>query len=154
MADTMADPVKAGRLMALVMDPRTLHVMSKCAMEPVMWDTWMRGITDWRKMGNAMARFMDPGMYMRWMMAPMNPAMMQPMTRAMDPALYGRWMTAMMNPVFYQPMFSMMDPNWYGPRIQWMMNPASFAPMWQMVPQTAVPPSTPSAPPPASSDGG
>jgi hypothetical protein len=123
MADTMADPARFSQLMRVVMDPRTVHVMSKCASEPVMWDTWMRGITDWQKMSRAMTRFMNPNMYMQWMMAPMQPAMWQPMTAMWDPNFYGRWMTAMMNPAFYQPAFAMMDPNWYAPRIQWLTTP-------------------------------
>ncbi|MDH3280499.1 MAG: hypothetical protein OEQ18_05150, partial [Gammaproteobacteria bacterium] len=46
MADVMADPTKFGQLMQIVMDPRVMHVMMKCSTEPVMWDTWMRGLTD------------------------------------------------------------------------------------------------------------
>jgi hypothetical protein len=37
------------------------------------------------------------------MMAPMNPAMYQPMMQMADPAYYTRWMNAMANPAFYQP---------------------------------------------------
>ena len=103
MADTLADPARFARLMSVVNDPRTIHVMTKCATEPVMWETWMNGMTDFNKMTRVMMRFMNPNMYMSWMMAPMNPAMYQPMMQFMDPAYYTRWMTAMMNPVFYQP---------------------------------------------------
>jgi hypothetical protein len=46
MAETMADPAKFMQLMAVVNDPRSIHVMTKCATEPVMWDTWMSGMTD------------------------------------------------------------------------------------------------------------
>jgi len=107
MTDTLADPARMAQLMAIVSDPRTIHVMSKCATEPVMWDTWMRGVTDWQGMMRAMMKFTNPAIYMNWMMAPMNPATYQPMMQMMQPNWYGRWMTAMMNPTFYQPMFSM-----------------------------------------------
>lgn len=130
MTDTLADPARMAQLMAIVSDPRTIHVMSKCATEPVMWDTWMRGVTDWQGMMRAMMKFTNPAIYMNWMMAPMNPATYQPMMQMMQPNWYGRWMTAMMNPTFYQPMFSMADPNWYMPRMAWMMNPSSFQPMF------------------------
>ena len=133
MAETMADPAKFAGLMSVVNDPRTIHVMSKCATEPVMWDTWMRGLTDFNKMSRAMTHFMNPNMYMSWMMAPMNPAMYQPMMQFMNPAYYTRWMTAMMNPTFYQPVMSMADPNWYTPRINWMMNPQSMQPFLGMM---------------------
>ncbi len=122
MAETMADPTKFMQLMSVVNDPRVIHVMTKCATEPVMWDTWMKGITDVNKMGRAMSYFMNPNMYMAWMMASMNPATYQPMFKMMDPNYYNRWMTAMMNPVFYSPITSLADPNWYTPRINWMMN--------------------------------
>ena len=133
MAEHMADPARFAQLMAVVNDPHTIHVMSKCATEPVMWDTWMRGMTDFNKMSRVMAHFMNPNMYMAWMMAPMNPAMYQPMMKMADPNYYNRWMTAMANPVFYQPMTSMMDPNWYTPRVNWMMNPQSMQPMYNMM---------------------
>ena len=133
MAETMADPAKFMQLMTVVNDPRTIHVMTKCATEPVMWDTWMSGMTDFNKMSRAMGHFMNPNMYMSWMMAPMNPAMYQPMMQMADPAYYTRWMNAMANPAFYQPVMSLADPNWYTPRINWMMNPQSMQPMFNMM---------------------
>ena len=133
MADTMADPAKFAKLMTVVNDPHTIHVMTKCATEPVMWDTWMRGMTDFNKMTRVMMRFMNPNMYFAWMMAPMNPAMYQPMMQFADPNYYTRWMTAMMNPVYYEPITSLMNPNWYVPRINWMMNPQSMQPMFNMM---------------------
>ena len=133
MAQTMADPAKFMNLMTVVNDPRTIHVMTRCATEPVMWDTWMSGMTDFDKMSRAMGYFMNPNMYMAWMMAPMNPATYQPMMQMADPQYYTRWMNAMMNPAFYQPMTSFADPNWYTPRINWMMNPQSMQPMFNMM---------------------
>ena len=103
--------------------------MMKCSTEPVMWDTWMHGLTDYDKLMRAAMRFMNPMVYMNWMMAPMNPAMYQPMMAFANPNYYMNWMNAAMNPTFYQPMFSMMDPNWYTPRLQWMTNPNSFQPL-------------------------
>lgn len=133
MAETMADPAKFAQLMTVVNDPRTIHVMTKCATEPVMWDTWMSGMTDFNKMSRAMGHFMNPNMYMQWMMAPMNPAMYQPMMQMADPGYYTRWMNALMNPAFYQPITSLADANWYTPRINWMMNPQSMQPMFNMM---------------------
>jgi uncharacterized membrane protein len=148
MAQHMADPAKFAQLMNVVNDPHTVHVMTKCATEPVMWDTWMRGMTDFNKMSRAMMRFMNPNMYMSWMMAPMNPAMYQPMMQMADPRYYNSWMTAIGNPVFYQPAMSLMDPNWYMPRFNWMMNPQSMQPMFNMMNMGgyAAPPATPAAP--------
>ena len=148
MAEHMADPARFAQLMAVVNDPHTIHVMTKCASEPVMWDTWMRGMTDFNKMSRAMMRFMNPNMYMSWMMAPMNPAMYQPMMQMADPHYFNRWMTALGNPVFYQPAMSLMDPNWYMPRFNWMMNPQSMQPMFNMMNMGsyAMPSAAPAAP--------
>jgi hypothetical protein len=137
MADTMVDPAKFAKLMQIVSDPRVMHVMMKCSTEPVMWDTWMRGLGDPVKMMNAGARFMNPMVYFNWMMAPMNPAMYAPMFQMMNPAYYTTWTNAMMNPTFYQPFFAWMDPNWYTPRIAWMTDPASYQPMFNMFSMTA-----------------
>ena len=133
MAATMADPMAFSQLMAVVNDPRTIHVMMKCASEPVMWDTWMAGMTDFNKMSRVMGHFMNPNPYFNWMMAPMNPAMYQPMMQMMTPQYYTRWSNAMMNPAFYQPITSMADPGWYSPRIGWMMNPQSWQPMFNVM---------------------
>jgi len=133
MAQTMADPAKFMQLMTVVNDPRTIHVMTRCATEPVMWDTWMSGMTDFNKMSRAMGHFMNPNMYMSWMMAPMNPAMYQPMMQMADPQYYTRWMNAVANPAFYQPITSLADPDWYTPRINWMMNPQSMQPMFSVM---------------------
>ncbi len=139
MADTMTDPATFAKLMQIVSDPRTMHVMTKCATEPVMWDTWMRGLTDFNKMGRAMARFMNPTMYFNWMMAPMNPQVYSSMFGMMDPNNMNKWLIASMNPAFYQPFFAPLNPNWYTPRLQWMMDPRSFQPMMNMLALPALP---------------
>jgi len=133
MADYMADPAQFFQLANVVNDPRTVHVMMKCGMEPVMWDTWVHGLSDYEKMARAMGKFMNPNVYMAWMMAPMNQQVWQPVMAMSDPNRYlVTWPQAMMNPQFYQPFMAPMDPNWYTPRIQWMMNPASFQPFFNM----------------------
>ncbi len=133
MADTIADPVKFMGLMAALNDPHTMHVMTKCASEPVMWDTWIKGMTDINKKSRVMTRFMNPNMYFNWMAASMNPATYQPFTKMSDPAYYNKWITALANPTFYQPMTQMADPNWYTPKIVWMTNPQSMQPFFNMM---------------------
>lgn len=133
MADTMADPSKFMKMMAAVNDPHTLHVMTKCAAEPVMWDTWVRNASDMNKMSRAMTRFMNPGMYFAWMSAAMNPATYEPMMKMSDPAYFNKWMIALGNPTFYEPVTSLADPNWYAPRFAWMANPQSMQPFFNMM---------------------
>ncbi|HEY5791094.1 MAG TPA: hypothetical protein VIX81_10745, partial [Gammaproteobacteria bacterium] len=116
MADTVADPARFFQLVNVVNDPRTIHVMMKCGMEPVMWDTWVHGLSDYEKMARVMGRFMNPNVYMAWMMAPMNQQVWQPVTAMADPNRYlVTWPQGMMNPQFYQPFLAPMDPNWYTP---------------------------------------
>lgn len=135
MADMMSQPQQFAQLMMVVNDPRTMHVMMKCSMEPVMWETWMRGLSDPAKMMRAASRFMNPQMYFNWSMAPMNPQMYAPMMAMMNPQYYMNWTNAMMNPAFYNPMMAMMDPNWYATRMNWAANPESYASMFNMMNQ-------------------
>ncbi len=132
MAETMNDPEKLAALSAVVNDPHTIHVMTSCATEPVMWDTWMRNGTDINKMAAAMTKMMNPVGMMKWMMAPMNPKIWQAMMAHMSPEKYTKWTVAMANPTFYQPVTNLADAKWYGPRINWMSDPKSFAPMFAM----------------------
>ncbi len=46
-----------------VNDPHTMHVMSKCATELVMWDIWMKSMTDFNKVSRVMTRMMNPTFY-------------------------------------------------------------------------------------------
>ena len=79
MAKTMSNPEKFMELMAVVNDPHTIHTMTKCATEPVMWDTWLSGMTDFNKMTRAMTMMMNLQVIMSWMAVPMNPKMYAPM---------------------------------------------------------------------------
>jgi hypothetical protein len=126
----MADPVKATRLMRIVSDPRTIHVMMKCSSEPVMWDTWMRGMTDINKMFRASLVFMNPMTYVNWMMAPFRPEVYSSMFGMVSPDNLNRWGDALVNPAFYQPMYEPLTSlNWYTPRLNWIIDPASYEPL-------------------------
>ncbi|KAA3631389.1 MAG: hypothetical protein DWQ08_04915 [Proteobacteria bacterium] len=126
----MADPVKATRLMRIVSDPRTMNIMMKCSTEPVMWDTWMRGMTDFEKMYRASLVFMNPMTYVNWMMAPFQPEVYGAMFGMISPENLARWGTALANPTFYQPMYEPLTSlDWYAPRLDWIIDPDSYAPL-------------------------
>ncbi len=134
MTATMADPVKTAKLMQIVADPRTMHIMMKCSTEPVMWDTWMRGMTDLNKMFRAGLVFMNPMTYFNWMMAPFQPEIYASMLGMVSPDNLGRWGTALVNPTFYQPMYEpLVSLDWYTPRLAWMVDPVSYAPMLNLI---------------------
>ncbi len=131
MAETMNDPERFFRLMEIVNDPRTIHVMMNCSLEPVMWDTWMRGLTDFPKLWNASVKLMNPQGMVKWMMAPMNPKIWGSMMRHMEPQRYVRWASAFTNEDFYKPLTSFLDTDWYEPRLAWFVDPQSYAPLYQ-----------------------
>ncbi len=131
MAETMNDPEKFFRLMEIVNDPRTIHVMMNCSLEPVMWDTWMRGLTDYPKLWRATVKLMKPEGMAKWMMAPMNPKIWASMMKHMEPERYVRWAVAFTDQDFYKPLTSFFDPDWYAPRLAWMVDADSYAPLYQ-----------------------
>ena len=129
MAETVNDPEKFFKLMEIINDPRTIHVMMNCSTEPVMWDTWMRGLTDGQKLMSAAVKMMRPDGMVKWMMSPMNPKIWLSMMQHMDPNRYTRWAVAMGNPDFYKPLTDFFDPQWYEPRLAWLGDPKSYAPL-------------------------
>lgn len=129
MAATVNDPEKFFALMAVVNDPHTIHVMASCASEPVMWDTWMTGGTDMNNWLAAMGNMMNPAGMMKWMMAPMNPAIWEQMMTHADPVRYAKWSAALMNPSFYSPVTNMTKAEWYETRVDWLADPDSFEPI-------------------------
>ncbi|MBU2580086.1 MAG: hypothetical protein KJ622_00005 [Alphaproteobacteria bacterium] len=132
MAETINDPEKLAALSLVVNDPHTIHVMANCATEPVMWETWMKNGTDYSKITSAMAKAMNPAGMMKWMMAPMNPALWTAAVGHMDAERYTKWATAAGNPTFYKPVTQMADPTWYETRAKWLSSSESYAPVTQM----------------------
>lgn len=132
MADMFTDPRKMVEWMNRISEPDAVYLMMKCSTEPVMWDTWLRGLTDYNKLTRAMFRFMEPQTYMNWMIGWFDPNIYVNMIGMMDPNKYMRWMAASGNPKFYEPMFAFLDPNWYTPRMQWMFDPQTFQPVLNM----------------------
>ena len=128
MAETVNDPEKFFKLMEVVNDPRTVHVMANCATEPVMWDTWMRGATDFRKLTKASIKAMNPAGMFKWMMAPMNPKVWKSAMAHFDYNRYVRWGQAFLNPKFYRPVTDMLtDYKWYEPRLAWFFKAETYA---------------------------
>ena len=127
MAETVNDPEKFFKLMEVVNDPRTVHVMMNCATEPVMWDTWARGATDFQKLAKASIKAMNPAGMFKWMMAPMNPKVWKSAMAHFDYNRYVRWGQAFQNPKFYRPLTDMLtDYKWYEPRLAWFFKAETY----------------------------
>lgn len=144
LTEIMADPIKSARLMRIVSDPRTVHIMMKCSTEPVMWDTWMRGLTDINKMFRASMVFMNPMTYVNWMMAPFRPEVYTSMFGMISPENLTRWGTALINPTFYQPLYEPLTSlSWYTPRVNWIIDPASYEPLVNLLTLESAPETPP-----------
>ena len=143
MAETINDPEKFFKLMEIINDPRTIHVMMNCSTEPVMWDTWMRGLTDGNKLWSAAIKLMRPDGMMKWMMSPMNPKIWLSMMQHMDPNRYTRWMEAMGNADFYKPLTDFYRPEWYEPRLAWLTSSKSYAPLMEALSISSLTTTTP-----------
>ena len=145
MAETVNDPEKFFKLMEIVNDPRTVHVMMNCSTEPVMWDTWMRGLTDFEKLTKASIKAMNPVGMFKWMMAPINGNVWKSVAAHFDYNRYVRWGQAFLNPKFYRPMTDMLtDYKWYEPRLAWFVKAETYTkpltnmtriPDWQRIAQ-------------------
>lgn len=133
MAATMNDPEKLFKLMDVVNDPHTVHVMVSCATEPVMWDTWMENGTSPDKWAAAAGAMMNPEGMVKWMMAPVNPNVWKSAANQLNPDKYAKWGNSLMQAEFYSPITSMLDTDWYAPRLTWLTTADSYAPMLSMV---------------------
>ena len=132
MAETLNSPVKFFRLMNVMNDPRTIHVMANCATEPVMWDTWMENGFDMEKWTAASAKLMNPEGMFKWMMAPLDGEVWTEIAAHAEYDKYERWVVAFINPDFYSPLTSMFDLEWYEPRLAWFADADSYDPMLEM----------------------
>ncbi|GEM_PF-658913 len=127
MAETMNDPARFFKLMEVVNDPRTVHVMANCATEPVMWNTWLNGMTNYEKMAAAGIKAMNPAGMVKWMMAPLNMDLWKSAASHLDVNRYVRWGKAFLNPKFYRPATDMLtDYKWYAPRLAWFVQAETY----------------------------
>ena len=129
MAAMFSSPRQFLQWMNAISEPEAVYLMMKCSTEPVMWDTWLYGLTDFEKLMRASMRFTNPLLYFNWMVGMFDPQVYTTMIALFDPNKYVRWAAVSANPKFYEPMFAFMDPNWYDPRLQWMFDPETFQPV-------------------------
>lgn len=129
MADMFTDPRKMAAWMDAITEPDVIYLMMKCSQEPVMWDTWLRGLTDYEKLTRAMFRFFDPTTYMNWAVGLFDPQLYATLFRLLDPNKYARWAYASGNLKFYEPLIQWVYPSWWDERAQWLLDPQTFQPV-------------------------
>jgi hypothetical protein len=128
MTDMVTQPAEFARLMEAAAEPHSMEAMMACAPGPTVWDAWIASLSDPDAMSQAATRIMNPGFFARWMMAPMDPEVQQPMARMMNPANAAQWAAAIATPSFHAPMFRFMDPGFYTARLQWLSDADTFKP--------------------------
>jgi len=123
-------------------DPKQFVPWFNAVTEPQFYAAAANGMLDpsgWLNMTNSMANpnalrnwmwMTDPGVYMRWMQAGVDPAFYTAMLTTMtDPGKMMRWMMMPMDPKMWSPVLNMLDPNTL---MKW-----SIAPMdpraWQLM---------------------
>ena len=135
MAETLNDPEKFFKLMEIINEPSTIHVMMNCMFEPVMWDTWMMGLTNYERLTIASLKLMNPVGMFKWMLAPINMNVWKSMLAHLDYNKYVRWFEAFLNPKFYRPWTDMLTSlDWYTPRLSWFVRAETYTvPLKNMV---------------------
>ena len=130
MADMMADPRTLMEWMNQISEPEAVYLMMKCSQEPVMWDTWMNGMTDTNKLFGAMGRVLvNPDAYVNWVVGWFDTDLYKSMAGMMDPRKLVRWGEHGMRSEFYSPMYAFLKPDYYPERSDWLFDPQSFQPM-------------------------
>lgn len=93
MADMFSSPREFLQWMNAISEPQAVYLMMKCSTEPVMWDTWLHGLTDFETMMRVSMRFTNP-------LPSRNP------------------MVGMFDPQLYTTMIALFDPQSVSPRRQ------------------------------------
>ena len=60
---------------------------------------------------------LNPAMYLKWMMAPVDPRVWQLMMQPLNPAMYTGWLGTSMNPATYGTWGTWLNPNTYVPPV-------------------------------------
>ncbi len=133
--NAMTDPAMATAMGVHLMEPGNLLRAMTTMMQPgttanymqfldpgiyLRWGTAMMNPMWYAQMALNMA---DPGKMMRWMMLPMNPGLWQMGMQMMDPNLYVRWMMTPTDPRAMSLMFAPMNPQLYGSMLGGALNP-------------------------------
>lgn len=130
MAEVMSDPRTMFQWIEKISNPEAVYLMMKCSQEPVMWDTWITGLSDVDKIGRALSKLLiEPQTYVNWVGAWFDLETYKPMVAMLDPNKYANWAVHSMNPAFYEPMYAFTSPDYYGPRTDWLLDPQTFQPI-------------------------
>lgn len=154
-ASAFKDPAQFAAWTNAITDPSMVAAMGMQMMEP---GNMLRSMTTMAQPGavNNYMQFMDPGVYMkwggammnpmwytqmatsmadpgkmmRWVMLPMDPKMWNMGMQAMNPNLYMKWMMTPTDPRAMSLMFAPMNPQLYGSMMGGMFNGQALGPTW------------------------
>jgi|GEM_PF-5752371 len=117
MAEMLADPDQAFRLMELMLDPGSIPVFVACGLEPAIWAAWSTEISDPEKIARAAGRLTDPETLRLWLNAAADPSVRATLKRLSPPRLAARWMPAWLSPDLRNALLPLADPRFYFARM-------------------------------------
>ncbi len=125
----MMEPGNMLRSMTTMMQPGTVNNYMQF-MDPGVYMKWGGAMMNpmwYTQMATSMA---DPGKMMRWVMLPMDPKMWNMGMQAMNPNLYMKWMMTPTDPRAMSLMFAPMNPQLYGSMMGGVFNGQALGPTW------------------------
>ena len=126
MARVMGDPEESAKLMAVLADPDVVHLMLRGMQEPVMWDTWVKQLTNPQAYIEMSLVAINPMTYIKWMTSPVNVDVYSALKPFVQSELYADWANKGTKIKLYEPTWSFMNPQWTVDRLAWAIDPKTY----------------------------
>ncbi len=126
MARVMGDPEESAKLMAALADPDVVHLMLRGMQEPVMWDTWVKQLTNPQAYIEMSLVAINPMTYIKWMTSPVNADVYSALKPFVQSELYADWANKGTKIKLYEPTWSFMNPQWTVDRLAWAIDPKTY----------------------------
>ena len=126
MARVMGDPEESAKLMAALADPDVVHLMLRGMQEPVMWDTWVKQLTNPQAYIEMSLVAINPMTYIKWMTSPVNVDVYSALKPFVQSELYADWANKGTKIKLYEPTWSFMNPQWTVDRLAWAIDPKTY----------------------------
>ncbi|MFN3593933.1 MAG: hypothetical protein ACK4TK_04545 [Thiobacillaceae bacterium] len=125
--NAMMNPNLYMQSVATLMDPRAYSNYAR-TMDPKVVADWTQALMDPQFFAAVSSVFADPNKLARWVMAPLDPAVMSVVLNLLNPNVYLRWGTVGLDPRLWTMLSNTMNPNWYGAWMGGMPTPPGYGP--------------------------
>lgn len=109
-AQRMQDPEAYVRMLSQMLDPATAKNYLEWG-DPVIYTKWSAAMFDPNFLMSVLRPGLDMGTYMRWGTVPLDTRWWAVAMNTMNPALWAKWMAAPLNPKVMEPLYKAADPN-------------------------------------------